>query len=44
MFGRDNTKRDAILMALFDQHEHLSQSIAYARSNGIAPPWNKGWK
>jgi len=20
-------------------HEHLGQSIAYARSNGITPPW-----
>ncbi len=23
-------------------HEHLGQSIAYARANGIAPPWSKG--
>jgi len=26
---------------LFDQHEHLGQSIAYARSNGVVPPWSK---
>jgi len=24
-----------------DQHEHLGQSIAYARSNGVVPPWSK---
>jgi uncharacterized damage-inducible protein DinB len=23
-------------------HEHLGQSIAYARSNGIVPPWSRG--
>jgi hypothetical protein len=28
-------------MILFDQHEHLGQSIAYARSNSIVPPWSK---
>ncbi len=22
-------------------HEHLGQSIAYARSNGVTPPWSK---
>jgi hypothetical protein len=25
-----------------DLHEHLGQLIAYARMNGIAPPWSKG--
>ena len=24
-----------------DQHEHLGQSIAYARSTGVVPPWSK---
>jgi hypothetical protein len=23
-------------------HEHLGQAVAYARMNGIAPPWSKG--
>jgi hypothetical protein len=23
-------------------HEHLGQSIAYARMNGVAPPWSAG--
>jgi hypothetical protein len=22
-------------------HEHLGQSIAYARTNGVAPPWSQ---
>ena len=41
LFGRDTTKQGAALMLLFDQHEHLGQSIAYARSNGVVPPWSK---
>jgi uncharacterized damage-inducible protein DinB len=41
LFGRDTTKRDAALLLLFDQHEHLGQSIAYARTNGVVPPWSK---
>jgi uncharacterized damage-inducible protein DinB len=41
LFGRDWTKQDAIMHVLADQHEHLGQSIAYARSNGVVPPWSK---
>jgi uncharacterized damage-inducible protein DinB len=41
LFGRDRTKRDAVLFLLEDQHEHLGQSIAYARTNGVVPPWSK---
>src|SRR5215471_19223191 len=41
LFGRDWTKQDAVMHILEDQHEHLGQSIAYARSNGVAPPWSK---
>jgi hypothetical protein len=41
IFGRDTTKQGAALMLIFDQHEHLGQSIAYARSNSIVPPWSK---
>ena len=40
-FGRDTTKQGAALMLIFDQHEHLGQSIAYARSNSVVPPWSK---
>ncbi len=41
LFGMDFTKQGAIMFLLSDQHEHLGQSIAYARSNGIVPPWSK---
>jgi uncharacterized damage-inducible protein DinB len=41
LFGRDMTKQDALMLILEDQHEHLGQSIAYARSNGVIPPWSK---
>jgi len=41
LFGRDMTKQDALIILLADQHEHLGQSIAYARSNGVVPPWSK---
>ena len=41
LFGRDWRKHEAVLYILEDQHEHLGQSIAYARSNGVVPPWSK---
>jgi uncharacterized damage-inducible protein DinB len=41
LFGRDMTKQGALMLILGDQHEHLGQSIAYARSNGVVPPWSK---
>jgi hypothetical protein len=30
-----------VLLMSGDQHEHLGQLIAYARSIGVAPPWSK---
>ena len=41
LFGRDMTKYGALMLILRDQHEHLGQSIAYARINGVVPPWSK---
>ena len=41
IFGEDMTKQDALMLILEDQHEHLGQSIAYARTNGVVPPWSK---
>jgi len=41
LFGRDWKKHEAVSYILEDQHEHLGQSIAYARSNGVVPPWSK---
>lgn len=42
MFGRDATVRDAVMTLASHGHEHLGQAIAYARSNGIKPPWSGG--
>jgi uncharacterized damage-inducible protein DinB len=41
MFGNDTTQRGALMEALMHVHEHLGQSIAYARSNGVTPPWSE---
>ena len=41
LFGRDMTKEEAVRYLFGDQHEHLGQSIAYARINGVVPPWSK---
>jgi uncharacterized damage-inducible protein DinB len=41
LFGREMTKQAALMLILEDQHEHLGQSIAYARTNGVVPPWSK---
>jgi uncharacterized damage-inducible protein DinB len=39
MFNRETTLRGSLMM--IDRHwgEHLGQSIAYARINGVVPPW-----
>ena len=39
-FGRDFTVRGVLLITANHEHEHLGQSIAYARMNGITPPWS----
>ena len=41
LFGKEMTKEGAIRYLFADQHEHLGQSIAYARTNGVIPPWSK---
>ncbi len=38
-FGLKTTARGAYLLLLSHAHEHLGQSIAYARSNNVTPPW-----
>ena len=38
-FGMDSTVRGLYLITANHEHEHLGQSIAYARMNGIVPPW-----
>ena len=39
-FGFPASKRAYVLILLSHAHEHLGQSIAYARSIGVVPPWS----
>ena len=41
-FGREWTRYQVLMIISGHSHEHLGQSIAYARSNDIAPPWSSG--
>jgi uncharacterized damage-inducible protein DinB len=41
MFGRQTTVRGAFFMITGHIGEHLGQSIAYARVNGVVPPWTE---
>ena len=40
-FGEDATPKAAYMSILEHVSEHLGQSIAYARMNGIVPPWSR---
>lgn len=40
MFGSTRTSRSVLITVLNHLHEHLGQSIAYARMNGVVPPWS----
>lgn len=39
--GHDATCEGVLLRALAHANEHLGQTIAYARMNGVTPPWSK---
>lgn len=39
--GRDTTVDGIFLRILVHNHEHMGQAIAYARVNGVAPPWSR---
>jgi uncharacterized damage-inducible protein DinB len=41
LFGKETTSEGVFLRILLHNNEHLGQSIAYARMNGIAPPWSQ---
>lgn len=41
LFGRPTTRRATWLAAVTHLHEHLGQLIAYARVNGVVPPWSR---
>jgi uncharacterized damage-inducible protein DinB len=41
MFGQQFTVRRVLVMTTTHLHEHLGQLIAYARTNGVTPPWSR---
>jgi uncharacterized damage-inducible protein DinB len=41
MFGQSTTYEGVLFLIANHMHEHLGQSIAYARTNGVVPPWSK---
>ena len=40
-FGQQMTGTGFVHLAVSHNHEHLGQLIAYARSNGVKPPWSE---
>ena len=40
-FGQERTRRSILVLIGTHMHEHLGQSIAYARVNGVTPPWSR---
>jgi uncharacterized damage-inducible protein DinB len=40
-FGNNLTYRGMLYLFMSHSHEHLGQSIAYARMNHVVPPWSK---
>lgn len=41
LFNTDNNVQGVLLQLVSHIHEHLGQSIAYARSIGVRPPWSR---
>ena len=41
LYGRAQPKWSVMLQLVAHMNEHLGQSIAYARSNNIVPPWSR---
>lgn len=39
LFKKDVTAGDVFMRILVHNHEHMGQAIAYARMNGVVPPW-----
>ena len=43
LFGKKEVTADGVFTRiLVHNHEHMGQMIAYARMNGVVPPWSKG--
>jgi uncharacterized damage-inducible protein DinB len=41
LFGSSATRQRLWILAVTHLHEHLGQGIAYARVNGVVPPWSR---
>jgi uncharacterized damage-inducible protein DinB len=41
VFGQEMTGHQLALLTVNHLHEHLGQMIAYARMNGVKPPWSR---
>lgn len=41
LYGRDVPQWAVLLQLVAHMNEHLGQSIAYARMNGVVPPWSQ---
>jgi len=41
LFGSTATQQRLWILAVTHLHEHLGQGIAYARMNGVVPPWSR---
>ncbi|MGD8305628.1 MAG: DinB family protein [Ignavibacteria bacterium] len=41
VFGMTMTVRNFVVTMIAHAHEHLGQGIAYARMNGVVPPWSQ---
>lgn len=41
LYGRSVPRWAVMLQLVAHMNEHLGQSIAYARSNGVVPPWSR---
>jgi uncharacterized damage-inducible protein DinB len=42
LFGGSFAKSRVLVMLQGHAHEHTGQAIAYARMNGVVPPWSRG--
>lgn len=40
-FGQEATSEGVLLRLLVHNHEHMGQSVAYARMIGVVPPWSR---
>jgi uncharacterized damage-inducible protein DinB len=41
LYGRSVPQWSVLLQLVAHMNEHLGQSIAYARMNGVVPPWSR---